>query len=215
MHCYQPGTSIYYTTDGTEPTERSSVYKTPVYFNNTTTLKMKTFCAGYEPGFTEEASFLKLPYRRTITYQNKYSHLYTAGGDNGLIDGITGDPNSFGSWQGFHATDLDVTIDLESVRNIQTIAASFLQQYPSWIWFPVSVEFQISDDGKEFRSVYSETNKIADNKEGALRETYSCNLPAVRARFVRVIAKNRNVCPPWHPGAGDKAWIFADEIEIK
>ena len=215
MHCYQPGTSIYYTTDGTEPTERSSVYKTPVYFNNTTTLKMKTFCAGYEPGFTEEASFLKLPYRRTITYQNKYSHLYTAGGDNGLIDGITGDPNSFGSWQGFHATDLDVTIDLESVRNIQTIAASFLQQYPSWIWFPVSVEFQISDDGKEFRSVYSETNKIADNKEGALRETYSCNLPAVRARYVRVIAKNRNVCPPWHPGAGDKAWIFADEIEIK
>ncbi len=29
---------------------------------------------------------------------------------------------------------------------------------------------------------------------------------------VRIRAKNRKLCPPWHTGAGNKAWIFADEI---
>jgi len=35
------------------------------------------------------------------------------------------------------------------------------------------------------------------------------------ARYVRVWARNRGVCPDWHPGAGGSAWIFADEIEIQ
>ena len=29
------------------------------------------------------------------------------------------------------------------------------------------------------------------------------------------VAENRGRCPDWHPGAGEKAWIFADEITIE
>jgi hypothetical protein len=27
-------------------------------------------------------------------------------------------------------------------------------------------------------------------------------------------AKNIGVCPDWHPGKGEKAWIFVDEIIV-
>ena len=37
----------------------------------------------------------------------------------------------------------------------------------------------------------------------------------LKGRYVKVLAKNRGVCPSWHPGAGGKAWIFADEISIE
>ncbi len=35
-----------------------------------------------------------------------------------------------------------------------------------------------------------------------------------RARYVRVRARSMGVCPAWHPGAGDAAWVFADEIRV-
>jgi len=36
----------------------------------------------------------------------------------------------------------------------------------------------------------------------------------MRARFVRVQSRNTGICPAWHRGAGNKAWLFADEITI-
>lgn len=38
--------------------------------------------------------------------------------------------------------------------------------------------------------------------------------PWIRTRFIRVKSKNIGICPPWHRGAGGKAWIFADEIIV-
>jgi alpha-L-fucosidase len=43
---------------------------------------------------------------------------------------------------------------------------------------------------------------------------FSLKLKDASARYIRMVAKNRGVCPAWHPGTGNKAWIFADEIEI-
>jgi hexosaminidase len=37
----------------------------------------------------------------------------------------------------------------------------------------------------------------------------------VEARYVRVTAKSIGRCPSWHPGAGGKAWLFADEIIVE
>ena len=33
-------------------------------------------------------------------------------------------------------------------------------------------------------------------------------------RFVKVKAKNIGLCPEWHPGAGNRGWLFVDEIVI-
>ena len=34
------------------------------------------------------------------------------------------------------------------------------------------------------------------------------------ARFVRVLARNGGPLPAWHPGTGEKAWLFIDEIQV-
>jgi hypothetical protein len=43
------GASIYYTTNGSEPNESSTLYTTPVQINTPTTLKARAFAPGYEP----------------------------------------------------------------------------------------------------------------------------------------------------------------------
>ena len=47
----------------------------------------------------------------------------------------------------------------------------------------------------------------------AVRE-FGTPLRDLRARYVKVRAANMGVCPPWHKGAGDLAWLFVDEIII-
>ena len=36
-----------------------------------------------------------------------------------------------------------------------------------------------------------------------------------KARYIKIIAKNSGNCPDWHKGAGEKSWIFADEIVVE
>ena len=36
-----------------------------------------------------------------------------------------------------------------------------------------------------------------------------------QARYVKVKANNQRVCPEWHAGAGEKTWLFCDEIVIE
>ena len=35
------------------------------------------------------------------------------------------------------------------------------------------------------------------------------------ARYVKVLALGQITCPPWHAGAGGKAWLFCDEIIVE
>jgi hypothetical protein len=215
LKTYTHGAGIYYTTDGSEPGEKTSRYNEPFYIHNATALKMKAVKEGMQNSPVELVTFIKLPYRQTVSYTHPYSHLYTAGGDNGLIDGVHGEPEIFGAWQGFQGDDFEVVIDLQQTRSFSAISASFLQQYPSWIWLPQWVTYSISNDGKNFKVVSDLKNTIPENQSGSFVKDFSVSVPGSKARYVKVSAKNIEKCPPWHPGAGDKAWIFVDEVEIE
>lgn len=51
--------------------------------------------------------------------------------------------------------------------------------------------------------------------QGNMIEVYSSSFPAVNARYVRIVARGLITCPPWHAGAGNKAWLFCDEISVE
>lgn len=53
------GCRIYYTLDGTEPTEQSILYKEPITLTESTTIKAKAFKEGYEPSHTYTAQATK------------------------------------------------------------------------------------------------------------------------------------------------------------
>ena len=99
-------------------------------------IKLVAFKNGFAKSFTEDVTFVRLPYRKTVTYKNPFSHNYTAGGMNGLVDGIKAEPGAFGSWQGFQGVDFEAVVDLGSQRTIASVSTNFLQNYPSWIWLP-------------------------------------------------------------------------------
>ncbi|MGA3013913.1 MAG: GH92 family glycosyl hydrolase [Bacteroidales bacterium] len=208
------GEKIYYTLDDSEPTVKSPVYSHPLLIAETTTIKAVAEINGLPQSFRTVSTFRKIPENRKITLKTKYSPQYSAGGDMALIDFERGSADfRTGTWQGYEGADIDATVDLGEKQSITSLAGSFLQDEGSWIFFPVEVNFYLSDDGITFRNAGTIKNDIPDNKEGAILKDFSLKLET-SARYVRMVAKNRGICPSWHPGAGNKAWIFADEIEI-
>lgn len=210
------GEKIYYTTDDTEPTKQSTVYQKPILIDKTTTLRAFASLVGSPESFRITSHFRKIPGNRRIMLKTAYSPQYAAGGDVALIDFEKGSEDfRTGSWQGYEGVDIDAVVDLGENTTITSLTAGFLQDEGSWIFFPVDVSFFLSDDGKTFRLEGTVKNDIPDNREGSFKKDFTLLIPKTNARFIRMVAKNRGICPPWHPGAGNKAWLFADEISIE
>jgi hypothetical protein len=57
ISCATSGAEIHYTLDGTEPTQTSQTYSTPVRLINTRTLKARAFLAGYTPSETATGEY--------------------------------------------------------------------------------------------------------------------------------------------------------------
>jgi len=163
-------------------------------------------------------SYLEVSHKavnRPVTIKNQYSEKYSAGGDNGVVNGIRGTIDFHdGNWQGYEGVDFEAIIDLGETTVLSEISSSFLQNQSAWIFFPTEVEFEISTNGFDFSSVkrVHYKTKISPSHEVI---NFSHVFSQEKARFVKVKAKNITICPDWHPSAGGEAWIFVDEIVVK
>lgn len=206
----------YYSFTGNEFTE----YKSPIRLKESTTIY--SYAIGYKNTASTqvEAYCHKIPHNYTINIKSKYNPQYTAGGDAGIIDGLLGDENwRKGGWQGYQAQDFEAVVDLISLREIKTVAASFLQDTRAWIFFPSEVQFYISEDGKTFQPFSNSfVLEKADKNQPTSITTVKVSQPLTKVRYVKIIAKNFGKLPDWHEGHGmngDDAFIFVDEITIE
>jgi hypothetical protein len=163
------------------------------------------------------AKFYKKPTNYTIEIKSKYNPQYTAGGDEGIIDGINGSENwRKGEWQGYQSQDFEAVIDLQTEKNVSNFSATFLQDSGSWILMPTKVDYYVSNDKVNFTLVGSVTNSISPKSEINKIENFNYQSPQeLKAKYVKVKAYNFGKLPDWHQGAGGDAFIFIDEITIK
>ena len=161
-------------------------------------------------------TFYKKPNNYSIKINSKYNPQYTAGGDEGLIDGIYGDENwKKGEWQGYQSQDFEAIIDLKMQKEITEISANFLQDSRSWILMPTKLEFYVSSNDKDYFLMETITNDVdAKNYDVTIKKITAKILPT-ESRFVKIKAYNFGKLPDWHQGIGGDAFIFIDEIEEK
>jgi hypothetical protein len=163
------------------------------------------------------ASFYKIPHNWTVKLNCKYNKQYTAGGDAGIIDGLAGYKDwRKGGWQGYQSQDFEAIVDLQQKKEISEISSNYLQDSRSWILLPKEVEYFISNDGINFKSVGTLNHNLAWNTDETFTKNFVYQLPKkVKARYIKVVAKNFGVLPQGHQGFGGDAFIFVDEIDVK
>jgi hexosaminidase len=116
---------------------------------------------------------------------------------------------------GFRPAAFEATVDLGGSRELHRVGAGFLQDVGSWIWLPVELIVSVSPDGREFREVGRAGHDVPDDAGGIVLRDLTVDLDGIEARHVRVRAVPYGPIPRWHPGAGEPAWIFVDELLIE
>lgn len=212
-----PEAAIYYTTDGSIPTIQSTKYEKPFVVNTSMTVKaimvLNNKVLSAKPA--EQSFTFNKATGKVISYANPSSTHYRANGANTLIDGFRGTKDIGKQWHGFNENDLIATIDLGSNTTISSITLGCIQNYSQWIFLPQWVKFEVSQDGITFKEVQTVKNSIsATDKEIQIKD-FTAKFAEQKAKFVRVTAKNLVKCPAGHPGEGQSAWLFVDEIMVE
>ena len=211
--------SIYYTTDGSEPTLRSAKYNGPFQIDHSALIRARVFIEREAYPLAERFVLIHKAIGKLLKLNSQYSRYnraYSAGGEMGLLDGLRGSDNfADGRWQGYQGQDLDIIIDLQKPTNIRTITIGFLQNSFSWILMPERVQIFVSNEPDKFVLTKEILNTVDPKEDGAIIKDFGASFPQLIARYIRVVAKNPGKLPSWHQSAGGDSYIFADEIIVE
>ena len=155
---------------------------------------------------------------KKITLVNPASNAYPGDGAFTLINGIQNEKGlaKGNEFLGFSGTDLDATIDLGKETEVSQIILHSLHQNGSWIYLPTTIEvsfipFIDTTIITKHPPIQTISYTVADENN---EQTLKLATPKT-CRYIRVKAKNYGSIPTGKPGAGNVAWLFVDEIEVK
>ena len=218
MTCADPDAEIHYTTDGSEPTMKSSVYKSSFIILKSCTIKAKAFKKGSAPSYVSLRQFNRLNIKGT-TFVTPPAERYGKDADIALMDGKKGASGDWhNDWLGFEGDDMEATIELAVPTDISMVKVGICHEPNDWVVWPKGVLVCFSKDGKEFTEwivamlpVYDLTDPMA----GMGRVEARALVNEKQAKFVKVKVQNTGTLPQWHPYAGQKAWIMVDEVSVE
>jgi len=145
---------------------------------------------------------------------SQYSNTYPVGGAKALTDNLLGPMDFHHNWLGFHGTDMVVVADFKKPVEISEVEMNFLKAVNSWVFLPVDIKIEISDDGKNYRLLKAQKGDNSDRSYLVKSVPFKFNFKPVKTRFLRVTALSMKTCPDWHRGFGNPSWIFTDEIIV-
>jgi hexosaminidase len=149
---------------------------------------------------------------KKITLNTPPADKYPGDGAFTLVDGVH---NRKGlsrakEFLGYSGNDCEFLVSLGSFETIRSVTIHFFEQRSSWIWAPVSMEAFSSDDGQYFSSLgKTEITEMKTGGNGTMTVRGSNT-----GRFIKVVIKNFGKIPVDNPGAGNRAWLFIDEVEV-
>ena len=224
-----PECKIFYSLNGSEP---EKIYTEPFFINQNAVVSARTLREGMRPSFQTVTSFVftedsldekDFPHMirthkgfgKSVQYTHSYSSRYSGEGALGLVNGKFGDRDHLSlEWQGFEEVDFEAVVDLGTAMSIRMISVNFLNNQNARIFLPMSVEFSLSENGKDYVLVATAKNEVEQDYRDFVR-TVKREFPSRRGRYVKISARNVETCPNWHPAKGRYAWLFVDEIVIE
>lgn len=206
---------VYFTLDGSEPTEQSNLYEGPVLLDKTCTIKAAAFRpTGRSKVWTDSVSF-NLATARPIELLQGFSQQYKADGPQTLVNGRFGSlAFNTGSWMGFIDGDMEAVIDLGQPTKFSTAGFNSLVTTGDWIFDATDTKVDVSLDGTTWDNVVTEKIDVPSKNVNEI-VPHRFTFPEVEARYVKITAKPLSKLPDWHAGKGKPAFLFVDEIVVE
>jgi hexosaminidase len=152
---------------------------------------------------------------KDITLLQSPSRSYPGDGPFTLVNGIRNNNEKniqFKKYLGYSGDDLTAMIDMGEAKPIKQVKAWFLHQPGSWIHQPSEIQVYSSVDGASYQLLGSSKTinyQNESNQIGSIELTVNA-----KQRYIKVLVKNAGQIPVGNPGAGNKPWLFIDEIQL-
>jgi Chitobiase/beta-hexosaminidase C-terminal domain len=213
----EPGATIRYTLDNTEPTEKSKLYTKPVIIStNKTTLKAKSFSKKYAASEPVANTFIQSGISIKAIDCTPPNEKYTGTGANALIDNNGGNPSgSSKTWLGFQNDTVTIELTLQQPQSIKEVLIDFLHAEGGWIFMPEKIAVYIFNETTKTWQAFNQKIFSFDAATPGSNCEYTSieGQPAKTGKVLVKIMPLQNI-PGWHDGKGKHAWVFIDEIKV-
>ncbi len=213
-----PGVLLRFTTDGTMPdSTASTTFTSPFTINGFTIVKARATKAGwYSSPVVEYSFFQKGIQPQKAELINPTNERHRGDGATTLIDGKKGTPENTNdeAWLGFREQPFSAMFYFDQPPSVNSISISYDINVPAFLMPPVEVEVWGGNEKTKMKML-KKINPLSVTKEemNAVRvEGLKIDIPASNYKCYKVVAKNILKLPPWHPGKGEKGWVFIDEV---
>jgi hypothetical protein len=185
--------------------------------NGFTMVKAKAIRTGWYSSPVASFTFFKKgikPSRGELI--NQPNEKYKGNGAATLSDLKKGLAENFtdAAWLGFREQPFAAVFYFDTAQTINSISISYNESVQAYLMPPAEVEIWAGDEKDKLKLLKKATVKQPTEKEkNVVRvEGLKIETPQAKYKCYKIIAKNVSKLPTWHPGKGDKAWIFIDEI---
>lgn len=215
---YINGASIRYTLDGAEPDSiNAKEYSGDIILSGNTTVKAKAFKKGWISSNTIETYFFSSKFKPDSAVNIlRADDNYRGDGASTLIDLAKGEVNNFKSrkWLGYKLNRMESLLLFNSFVNIKSVTLSTLIDIGSYILPPTSIEVWGGNELSQLKLLGRLTPPQPTTVSKGYLKGYEINFVPTRLKYIKVIAVPIAVLPKWHPGKGDKGWVFVDEVYV-
>lgn len=207
--------TIRFTLDGKDPDLNSPVYTNPILLLRNSVVKAASFIEEHSSRVTT-VDFTIVKAFRSIELTHPASPPYAGTGAFSLANQKTGsNDHKDGHWLGFEGVDLHASMMLSEMTDVSRVMIGYLNNPDAWIFPPENISVMGSVDGQRYVNLggMDEAQIKSQTRKGRNQSTIS--LQPSKLRYLKVYIANTGVCPRGHPGEGEPAWLFVDEIIVQ
>ncbi|OIQ38027.1 MAG: hypothetical protein BM563_07080 [Bacteroidetes bacterium MedPE-SWsnd-G1] len=209
------GAEIRYSLDSTQPNEHSELYTKPIILKEGAYLMARVYKNNWLPSETLNRSFSKIgvqieDFSLKVNPDKRYP------GAAKLFDFEEGSLNfRDGKWTGFNGLDIEAIVDLKEQKSISSLSVNCLENFNNYILYPNKISLYTSNS-KQGPYKFLGSTKIKSLGPSAIGHInrFVVKIPETKSQFFKIIVSNPKKLPSSHPAAGDKPWIFVDEIML-
>lgn len=211
------GVEIRYTTDGSAPDSvQSPLFKDSLLLENSTTIRAIACKKGWYASEAVQYQFSKTTYTPdSIILITPPDTRYAGDGPATLMDGqIGGVDHGNGKWLGYNNMPLQAMLLFKQSVPAKKITLSMLRNTGAYIFPPAKIEIWAGKDAGHLRLLSSSTPAMAGKDMPTAPTNMDCSFQETNVSCIKVMITPLQHLPAWHPGKGQKGWIFLDEILV-
>jgi uncharacterized membrane protein len=214
---YIKGTTIRFTTDGTDPDSTSSpVFKGDLLVQKSFELKTRAVKPGWYSSDVASHHFYTTRYRPdSVALLKPADPRYRGKEGRTLADLVKSDASrGSGKWLGFRDNNFEGLLMFHQPVTASSVMVSMLKDIGGQIFPPVGVEVWGGTDRNRLKMLGHITPKQPVKGEANTNLDLNCQFTPIALQYIKIVARPLAKMPSWHEAKGQKAWIFVDEIMV-